>query len=48
MDKSGAKDEDINRHFGWQEEAMKGGKKRAVKYAGTLPAERRIRVTKLF
>ena len=37
--------EDINRHFGWLEEAMKGGKKRQVAYAGTLPVGRRTRVT---
>ena len=38
--------EDINRHFGWLEEAMKGGRKRQAAYASTLPVQRRIRVTK--
>jgi hypothetical protein len=40
-----AKEEDINRHFGWVEEALKGGKRRQVAYAGTLPPARRISVT---
>jgi hypothetical protein len=38
-------DEDINRHFGWMEEALKGGKKRAVAYASTLSVQRRLNVT---
>jgi hypothetical protein len=42
---SKAKSEDINRHFGWMEEAMRGGKRRAAAYASTLPVLRRLRVT---
>ena len=45
---SGATEADINFHFGWFEEAMKGGKKRQVAYASTVPAERRMKVTKRF
>jgi len=45
MELSEAKEEDINYHFGWVEEAMKGGRKRQVAYAGTCEADRRVRVT---
>ena len=48
MLRSKAKEEDINNHFGWIEEANKGGKARQVAYAGTLEAQRRINVTRLF
>ena len=48
LDVSKAKEEDVNRHFGWQEEALKGGKRRQVAYAGTLPAARRKNVTRMF
>ena len=37
--------DDINRHFGWAEEAMRGGKRRQAAYAGTLPVIRRLRVS---
>ena len=42
---SGAEPEDINRHFGWMEEALRGGKKRAAAYAATLSVLRRLAVT---
>ena len=45
---SEAREEDINLHYGWFEEAMKGGKKRQMAYASTVPAKRRMRVTSLF
>jgi hypothetical protein len=48
MLQSEAREEDINRHFGWLEEAMKGGKTRPVAYASTLPVGRRLAVTRLF
>jgi hypothetical protein len=48
MLQSEAREEDINRHFGWLEEAMKGGKTRQVAYASTLPVGRRLAVTRLF
>ena len=41
-------EEDINFHFGWFEEAMRGGKKRQTAYASTVPAQRRMSVTKKF
>ena len=48
MPVSKAMEEDINRHFGWIEEYMRGGKKRQIAYAGTLSATRRIAITKHF
>ena len=36
---------DINRHYGWMEEAKRGGRKRQTAYASTLPVQRRLRVT---
>ena len=48
MEDSEASEEDINRHFGWMEEALRGGKKRQVAYASTLPVPRRVRVTSWF
>ena len=41
-------EEDINFHFGWYEEAMRGGKKRQTAYASTVPASRRMSVTDRF
>ena len=48
MLESGAREEDVNFHYGWQEEALKGGRKRQVAYAATVPAKRRMNVTRLF
>jgi hypothetical protein len=47
-DDSKADPSDINRHFGWLDEAMKGGKRRQTAYASTLPVLRRLRVTNLW
>ena len=46
MEQSGARGEDVDRHYGWAIADFK--KTRQVAYAGTLPASRRMAVTAFF